>query len=70
MNLLLVITPPNGVANIDALVVSALDYQPAVTPVIYTQPASVSAYAGRTVQFSAVADGIPYPTWQWVAGPV
>jgi autotransporter-associated beta strand protein len=60
---------PNG-GNINALVVRALSYAPAVQASILTSPASVTAYVGRTIQFNATADGIPTPTLNWQAGPV
>jgi len=56
--------------NINALVVRALSYLPAVQASILTSPTSVTVYQGRTVQFSATADGVPTPTLNWQAGPV
>lgn len=51
--------------NINAVVVRALSYTPSAQPAIITPPSSLIAYAGRTVQFSAIASGIPSPTYQW-----
>ena len=63
-NLLTVLSGVAG-GNINAVIVRALSYTASEAPVIDQQPASVSAYVGRTVQFSAVANGVPTPVYQW-----
>jgi len=62
--------PTGGGGNINAVVVRALSYLPAVQASILTSPASVTAYVGRTVQFTATVDGVPTPTLNWQEGPV
>jgi hypothetical protein len=62
-NLLLGTTPTLG--NINAVVVRALSYQPAIPPTFLSQPSSAGAFPGRTVQFSTTATGIPAPTYLW-----
>jgi hypothetical protein len=68
-NLLTVLTG-TALGDIDAVIVRALSYQPAVAPTIVTQPVSETVYVGRTVQFTSVASGIPLPAYQWQKGPI
>jgi len=60
----------NGFGNINAVVVRALSYTPAVAPSIVTQPRQRTAIASRTATFTVIADGAPAPAYQWQAGPV
>ena len=39
-----------------------------VAPVIHTQPASLSLWAGRSAKFTVTADGLPSPSFHWQAG--
>jgi hypothetical protein len=55
----------SGAGSINAVVVRQLSTS---LPAITTTPSSVTAYAGRTVQFSATASGVPIPTYQWQDG--
>jgi lysophospholipase L1-like esterase len=56
--------------NINALVVRALSYSPAVKPVIAVQPREKFLLQTSSAVFSVVADGAPAPEYQWQAGPV
>ena len=54
-----------GAGSINAVVVRQLSTS---LPVFTTPPASPIAYVGRTVPISAVASGVPVPTYQWQDG--
>lgn len=56
--------------NINALVVRALSYNPAVKPAIVVQPREKVLLQTSSAVFSLVADGAPAPEYQWQAGPV
>jgi len=48
--------------------VAVLTVNPAVAPVIATQPKNQAAGAGQSVIFTVVATGTPTPTYQWSKG--
>lgn len=54
---------PGGAGNTSVAIVGTVGWTPA--PLFLTQPASASAYPGRTVQFSATATGTPAPAYRW-----
>lgn len=58
-----------GFGNINALVVRALSYTPAVPPSIVVQPKQRVLLASHSVAFTVMADGAPSPAYQWRAGP-
>lgn len=57
--------PTGGSGNINALVLRAKSFTPAYAPIVLTQPASKTVFAGRSVQFSVVVDSYVTPTYQW-----
>ena len=56
--------------SINALVVRALSYTPAVKPVIASPPREKISLQTSSATFSVVADGAPSPEYQWQAGPL
>ena len=59
-----------GYGNINAVIVRALSYSPAVAPAIVVQPKQSFSLPNDTADFRVVADGSPSPHYQWKAGPV
>jgi hypothetical protein len=55
----------NGAGNVGVVIVGAVGFAPSYAPTFLTQPSSTGAFPGRTVQFSATADGLLAPTYQW-----
>lgn len=58
-----------GFGNINAAVVRALTYTPAVAPTIATQPGEAFSLPRNGAVFRVLADGEPTPAFQWKAGP-
>ena len=58
-----------GYGNINAVIVRALSYTPAVAPAIVVQPGQNFSLLNDTACFRVVADGSPSPSYQWKAGP-
>jgi hypothetical protein len=54
-----------GVGSINAVIVRQLSTS---LPAFATPPSPPTAYVGRTVNLSAVATGVPVPTYQWQDG--
>ncbi|HSY16711.1 MAG TPA: GDSL-type esterase/lipase family protein [Candidatus Acidoferrales bacterium] len=59
-----------GFGNINAVIVRALSYSPAVAPAIVVQPSQSFSLPNDTTYFRVIADGSPPPSYQWKGGPV
>lgn len=60
----------SGVGNVNALIVRAMSYTPAIAPTIIMQPREQVSLANGNACLSVIADASPAPTYQWRAGPV
>ncbi len=59
-----------GFGNINAVVVRALSYTPAVKPSVVVQPRQRNSLSTDSASFPVVTDGAPTPAYRWKAGPV
>ena len=60
-NYSVLVSNETGTVMSDPAIVTVRVYPPLIT----SQPTNASVFEGQTAQLSVVADGAPYPTYQW-----
>jgi len=59
------VTVTNSIGNVTSSIATLTVSATAVAPVITTQPVGLTATAGALVKLTALASGVPTPTYQW-----